>query len=80
MAKYRNPWHKPHNDAYGPAFYQTDAKPIAHAGHLLYQRIPGPVGRCCWDVVKDGVCIAQRAGRDGAMRAAETMAARAEAA
>ena len=61
-ATYRNPWHKPGNPSYGPAEYQTDAKPVQYGGCLIYQRIPGH----CWDVVKDGVCLTQRAGPRGA--------------
>lgn len=64
---YKNPWHTPGNAIYGPAMYTTDAKPFAHAGCLIYERIPGR----CWDVVKDGVCKTQRAGRRGAMEGAE---------
>lgn len=71
MASYTNHWHNPLNAIYGPAVYVTDAKPVLHAGCELYERIPGPVGRCVWDVVRDGVCIHQRAGLNGAKRAAE---------
>lgn len=65
-ARYRNPWHKK-NGSQGPEFFQTDAKPFEHAGCLIYERIPGVV----WDVVRDGVCLTQRAGRNGAKRGAE---------
>ncbi len=61
MARYENPF------GYGPAAYETHARPIEHAGCLIYQRIKG----CVWDVVRDGVCIAQRAGPRGAREAAE---------
>ena len=71
MATYRNPWHKPGQPHYGPEQYATDATPMQHAGCVLYERIPGPVGRCVWDVVRDGVCLTQRAGKRGAMAAAE---------
>jgi hypothetical protein len=65
-ARYRNPWHK-HNGSQGPAFYETNAKPFEHAGCLIYERIHGVV----WDVVRDGVCLTQRAGRNGAKEGAE---------
>jgi hypothetical protein len=65
-ARYRNPWHKD-NGSQGPKFYETDAKPFEHAGCLIYERLKG----VCFDVVYDGVCITQRAGRDGAKRGAE---------
>jgi len=61
---YRNPWHHPAH-GYDPVVYMTDARAVPLGEFLMYQRIPGKPGRCCWDVVKDGVCIAQRAGRPG---------------
>ncbi len=71
-AAYRNPWHRPEAPTlYGPAMYSTTAKPVQHAGHSIFERIPG----CVWDVVRDGVCVTQRAGLNGAKRAAEQVAA-----
>jgi hypothetical protein len=68
MAIYRNPWHKQGADHYGPAFYETEAKPIEYRGYQIYQRLPG----AGVDIVKDGVCVTQRAvktlgpkGREG---------------
>lgn len=72
MARYTNPWHNPHDPKYGPAMYETDAEPFEHAGHLIYERIAGR----CWDVVKAGVCVTQRAGKRGAMEGAELYAKR----
>lgn len=69
MARYRNPWHEPRDPRYGPAEYETDARPFAHAGCLIYERIAGR----CWDVVKNGVCVTQRAGPRGAREAAEDL-------
>lgn len=66
MATYKNPWHKPNKPEYGPAEYSTEAAPIHYRGYSLYERIPGPIGRCCWDVVKDGACVGQYAGPNGA--------------
>lgn len=63
MATYRNPWHCPHDSKYGPAMYETNAKPVLYRGYEIYNRIPGAV----WDVVKDGVCVTQRAGKTGAL-------------
>lgn len=65
-ASYRNPWHKPGEACYGPAEYTTDARPVAFAGCLIYERIRG----VCWDVVRDGACLTQRAGFYGAREAA----------
>lgn len=45
-----------------PQTYRTDAKPEEYRGFQIYGRIRGVV----WDVVKDGVCIGQYAGRKGA--------------
>ena len=65
--RYKNPWHKAGAQQYGPLFYETDTKPIKAAnGHIIYERIKG----VCWDVVKDGVCVSQRAGLHGAHEAA----------
>jgi len=61
MHTYTNPWHKPHQPMYGPATYQTDAGPIEYRGHLIFRRLPA-----VFDVVKDGKCLAQRAGLNGA--------------
>jgi hypothetical protein len=60
-ARYRNSFYNP-SHGHDPEFYETDAKPVEYQGCLLYQRIKG----CCWDVVKDGVCIGQYGGRSGA--------------
>jgi hypothetical protein len=65
-ATYRNPWHKS-NGSQGPAFYETFATPFEHAGCQIYERIRGTV----WDVVHAGVCITQRAGRNGAKEGAD---------
>lgn len=52
---------------YGPPMYETSIKPVKHAGCLIYERIQGHV----WDVVRNGVCLSQRAGLGGAREAAE---------
>lgn len=64
-ASYINPWHKPGRPEYGPREYQTNARPTSYRGYLIYPRIAGSV----WDVVKDGACVTQRAGMEGAKRA-----------
>jgi hypothetical protein len=46
-----------------PRVYRTEAKPKEYRGFLLYKRL-----ECCWDVVKDGACVGQYAGRSGAER------------
>ena len=63
-ATYANPWHKPGKPEYGPAVYETDAKPVEYGDHLIYRRRPD-----CWDVVKGGACVTQMAGPNGARRA-----------
>lgn len=60
-ATYANPWHKPGKPEYGPATYATDATPTEYGGHLIYRRLPD-----CYDVVKNGVCVTQMAGPNGA--------------
>lgn len=61
MAEYRNSFFHP-SHGHDPEIYRTDVKPVEYGGCLLYQRLKG----VCWDVVKDGVCIGQYAGRSGA--------------
>ncbi|WP_301065318.1 hypothetical protein [Maricaulis sp.] len=58
--QYLNPWHEA--GRYGPKYYTTEATPREYGGYLIFNRIPG----VCWDIVKDGVCIAQRARMKGA--------------
>lgn len=70
MATYRNPWHKT-NGGYGPAMYETSAKPVVYGGYEIFERVAGHV----WDVVKDGVCITQRAGINGAKQAIDALQA-----
>jgi hypothetical protein len=62
MTSYINPWYKPGQDMYGPKEFTTDVKPTEYKGYLIYERIQGQV----WDVVKDGRCVSQRAGINGA--------------
>ena len=69
MTTYKNPWHKPTNPNYGPFEYSTDTKPSEYKGYLIYERIAGH----CWDVVKDGACITQLAGPNGARPAIDKL-------
>ena len=71
MTTYKNPWHKPLNAIYGPVEYSTDAKPVLYRDYLIYERILGH----CWDVVKDGACVTQLAGPNGAKRAIDKLTA-----
>jgi HD superfamily phosphohydrolase YqeK len=68
VSTYRNPWHKDTLVDKGSTF-STDKAPILHAGCEIYERIPH-----CFDVVKAGCCITQRAGMDGAKQCAEIVA------
>ena len=68
MTRYRNPWHRP-GDRRTPAFYTTEARPVAHAGHLVFQRVRGRV----WDVVKGDVCVSQLASLRAALQVAERL-------
>jgi hypothetical protein len=56
--RYRNPWHD--GLQYGPEFYETAAKPTEYRGFLIFNRFKGS-----WELVKDGVCLTQRAGKNG---------------
>src|SRR5690606_18799365 len=59
---FRNPWHKPGLLHYGPEFYVTDVKPAEYRGFQIFNRFRGS-----WMLVKDGVCLTDRAG-GGALR------------
>ena len=61
---YRNPWAKPHE----LQVYTRNVDPVAYKCCLLFH-VCGPQ----WDVVKVGVCIAQRTGELGAMICAEVV-------
>ena len=39
----------------------ADAKPVNYKGYLIYKRL-----EACFDIVKDGVCVAMYAGLNGA--------------
>ena len=69
MSEYKNPWHKPGKPESGPAMYSTDAKPVAYRGYEIFERIDGHV----FDVVKDGACVTQMAGPNGARRAIDAL-------
>lgn len=60
-ATYKNPWHRPHSSEYGPAAFTTTVKPMPHGGYLIYHRLPN-----VFDVVRNGVCVMQCAGINGA--------------
>lgn len=66
-ATYRNPWFTTSGN-YGPEFYKTDAKPVEYRGFQIFQRIPG-----AWELVKDGVCLTQRAGKQGPRNLADAL-------
>lgn len=68
-ASYKNPWHNPGKPYdYGPENYSTSAKPVEYRGFLIYHRLPG-----VWDVVKNGTCVTQMAGQNGARSAVDDM-------
>lgn len=59
---YRNPWAKP----FEPQDYTRHVDPVDYLGCQLFRVHPAQ-----WDVVKAGVCIAQRCSLMGAKYAAE---------
>ena len=61
MATYRNPWHKPGKPEYGPAFFTCRNEPRPYRGYLIFRQHERH-----FDVVRDGVCVSQRAGARGA--------------
>jgi len=60
MTQYKNTWHNPASRD-SKEFFETDAKPIHYKGYDIFRRLPE-----CYDIVKDGICIHQRAGLNGA--------------
>ena len=56
MHTYLNPWHKPQDASYGPKFYTCEGDPTEYRGFQIFHRI-------AWELVKDGVCIAQRGSK-----------------
>ena len=78
MATYRNPWHNAKNNTYGPAVYETSAEPVQYGGYQLYMRVQGRPGACGVDVVREGVCVTQMAGMNGARRSVDRLNAAAE--
>ena len=67
---YKNPWHTPGKSQYGPAHYVSEAQPQEYRGFQIYRRLPE-----VFDVVKDGVCVTQMAGPNGARSAIDALAA-----
>lgn len=61
---YKNPWAKPHE----PQEYIRNVEPFVHAGCQIFHVLPDQ-----WDVVKNNVCISQRAGKRSAMECAEVV-------
>lgn len=59
MTEYRNIFWS--SRSLDPRIYKTEAKPVEYRGYTLYRRL-----ECCWDVVKDGNCVGQYAGKSGA--------------
>lgn len=66
--RYRNPWHKPGVSHYGPEFYTTSVKPIDYRGFQIVHRF-----KHSHELVKDGVCLTIRAGRNGPRQLADTL-------
>ena len=64
---YKNPWYDPKNPNSRTEF-ESDSEPTESNGCLIYIR--QEFGYPVYDVVKDGVCVAQRNGPDGARVAA----------
>ena len=61
---YKNPWAK----SYEPQEYALSIEPFTHRGCQIFHVLPDQ-----WDVVKNGACISQRAGKRGAMECAEVV-------
>jgi hypothetical protein len=61
-------------DSRGAAIsYSCETAPEEYRGYQLFTRINGVPGSQVIDIVKDGVCISQYAGPNGARRAVNLM-------
>lgn len=69
MATYRNLWHTPGAAHYGPEFFSTDKKPLEYRGFQIFNRHAG-----CYELVKDGVCLTQLAGKGGPAKVVDALA------
>lgn len=60
---YRNPWHNPNkiDASYGPEFFTTPIRPLTYRGFQIFHPHADR-----WDAVFNGICVGQRAGKDGA--------------
>lgn len=61
MAKYRNSFYNELNRD-SKMFIETNAKPVLYKGYLIYESAP----KTQFDVVLNDICIALRAGINGA--------------
>ena len=67
MTRYRNLCHNAHDSSYGPAFYETDAKPTDYKGFKIYH-VHNMRFDCVLDEADGAVCKMQMAGLNGAKR------------
>lgn len=66
--RYRNPWFVEGKAHYGPEFYSTTAKPVDYRGFQIVSHHKGD-----HRLVKDGVCLTIRAGRNGPRNLADAL-------
>lgn len=66
---YKNPWYDPKNPYSKPEF-ESESEPVSCNGCFIYRR--EEFGEPIFDVVLDGMCVAQRYGLNGAKKAVET--------
>ena len=52
-----------------PQFYETNSEPEKHFDCLIYER--NEFGYPIFDIVVNGVCVGQYAGKNGAIKAAQ---------
>ena len=65
MHTYTNPFHRVHYTASSPVI-RTAVQPESYRGHQIFK-----ISAKHYDVVKDGVLVAQRAGPNGARSAVD---------
>ena len=66
--RYKNPYHDPWKHYLGPEYYESNARPTKYGGYLIIRRLPQ-----VWDIVKDGECVGQMAGKKKKKRAIDNL-------
>ena len=66
---YKNPWFKPSDASWGKEFYSCEKAPTTYKGFQIFNRAGA------FDLVRGGVCCAQRTTRNGCKLVADGIVA-----